>query len=81
MVLFLIVFTDGFIKFEMASQLCRSVGITPTIRVSGSSVLQRIRIPKVGNRKLQNLLLLCAFTACKHLKGCREIYERIVNKV
>ena len=78
--LFLVVVTDGFSKFEKASQLCSYVGITPTIRESGSSVRGRSRISKVGNRKLRNLLFLCAFNACKHNRGCREIYERIVNK-
>jgi transposase len=34
----------------------------------------------VGNRKLRNLLFLCAFNACKHNKACKEVYERIVNK-
>ncbi len=34
---FLLVATEGFSKFEMASQLCNFVGITPTIRESGSS--------------------------------------------
>jgi len=78
--LFLIVITDGFKKFETASQLCSYVGITPTIRESGSSVRGRSKISKVGNKKLRNLLFLCAFSACKHNKACREIYERIVNK-
>ena len=78
--LFLIVITDGFSKFENSKQLCSYVGITPTIRQSGSSVRGRSRISKVGNRKLRNLLFLCAFSACKHNKACREIYERIVNK-
>lgn len=78
--LFLIVITDGFKKFESASQLCSYVGITPTIRESGSSVRGRSRISKVGNKKLRNLLFLCAFSACKHNKACREIYERIVAK-
>ena len=54
--LFLIVVTDGFEKFETASQLCSYVGITPTIRQSGSSVRGRSRISKVGNKKLRNLL-------------------------
>jgi len=36
--LFLIVVTNGFSKFETASQLCSYVGITPTTRESGSSV-------------------------------------------
>jgi transposase len=75
--LFMIVITD---KFENAKQLCSYVGITPTIRESGSSVRGRSSISKVGNRKLRNLLFLCSFAACKHNKGCREIYERIVNK-
>ena len=79
-VLFLLVITDGFSKFETASQLCSYAGITPTIRQSGSSVRGRSRISKVGNRKLRNLLFLCAFSACKHNKACREIYERITNK-
>ena len=62
-VLFLIVITDGFSKFETASQLCSYAGITPTIRQSGSSVGGRSRISKVGNRKLRNLLfLLCFFS-------------------
>ncbi|WP_415843930.1 IS110 family transposase, partial [Zobellia nedashkovskayae] len=78
--LFLIVVTDGFNKFETASQLCSYVGITPTIREAGSSVRGRARISKVGNRKLRNLLFLCSFNACKHNKACREVYERIVNK-
>jgi len=78
--LFLLVVTDGFKKFDNASQLCSYVGITPTIRESGSSVRGRSRISKVGNKKLRNLLFLCAFSACKHNKACRAIYERIVAK-
>jgi transposase len=46
--LFMIVITDGFDKFENAKQLCSYVGITPTIRESGSSVRGRSRISKVG---------------------------------
>lgn len=78
--LFLIVVTDGFNKFENSKQLCSYVGITPTIRQSGSSVRGKSRISKVGNRKLRNLLFLCAFSACKHNKGCKELYERIIAK-
>ena len=77
---FLIVVTDGFSKFENTAQLCSYVGITPTIRESGSSVKGRARISKVGNRKLRNLLFLCSFNACKHNRACKEVYERIVNK-
>ena len=78
--LMLIVMTDGFQRFETGAQLCSYAGITPIIRQSGSSVRGRARISKVGNKKLRNLLFMCSFTACKHNKACREIYERIVAK-
>ena len=78
--LFLIVITDGFSKFESSKQLCSYVGITPIIRQSGSSVRGKSRISKIGNRKLRNLLFMCSFSACKHNKACRAIYDRIVAK-
>nr|WP_316931502.1 transposase [Maribacter antarcticus] len=78
--LFFIVCTDGFKKFQTASQLCSYVGITPTIRKSGSRVRGGSRISKVGNRKLRKLLFLCLFNACKHNKACKDVYEGIVNK-
>jgi transposase len=76
----LIVATDGFNRFESASQLCSFSGLTPVIRQSGSSVRGKARISKIGNAKLRNLLFMCSFTACKCNKACRELYERIVNK-
>jgi transposase len=78
--LFMIVITDDFAKFENAKQLCSYVGITPTIRVSGSSIRGRSSISKMGNKKLRNFLFLCSFSACKHNKACKGIYERVVNK-
>ena len=76
----LLVLTNGFTSFEDASQLCCYAGITPTIRASGSSVRGKSRINKMGNPKLRNLLFMCSFTACKHNKACRDIYERIIAK-
>jgi len=78
--LFLIVVTDGFKKFETASQLCSYVGITPTIRESGSSVRGRSRISKVGNKKLRNLVFLAAFSAYKYNRACKALFDRIVAK-
>ena len=78
--LFLILITDSFSKFETASQLCSYVGITPTIRQSGSSVRGRSRISKVGNKKLRSLMFLAAFSAYKHNKSCKVLYERLVAK-
>ena len=76
----LIIMTDGFKKFDKASQLCSFAGITPIIRESGSSIRSRARISKMGNRKLRQLLFMCSFSAKKHNKACRDIFERIVAK-
>jgi transposase len=78
--LFLIVVTDGFSKFETASQLCSYAGITPTERRSGTSIRGRSRISKVGNKRLRHLLFMCSFSACKYNQACRCQYERIVTK-
>ena len=76
----LVVLTDGFDRFNSASELCSYAGLTPIIRQSGSSVKGRSRISKIGNQKLRNLLFMCSFNACKYNKACREIYQRIVAK-
>ncbi|MEP5504354.1 MAG: IS110 family transposase, partial [Algibacter sp.] len=78
--LMLLVFTDGFNRFESSKQLCSSAGITPIIRQSGSSVNGRPRISKMGNPKLRNLLFMCSFNACKYNKSCKALFDRIVAK-
>lgn len=78
--LFLIVVTNGFSKFETASQLCSYAGITPTERRSGTSIRGRSRISKVGNKRLRYLLFMCSFSACKYNLACSSQFKRIVAK-
>ena len=76
----LLVFTDGFNRFNSSKQLCSYAGITPLIRQSGSSVKGRPRISKMGNPKLRKLLFMCSFNACKYNKACKALFDRIVAK-
>lgn len=78
--LMLLVFTDGFHRFESSKELCSYAGITPVIRQSGSSVKGRPRMSKMGNPKLRNLLFMCSFNACKYNKACKALFDRIVAK-
>lgn len=78
--LMLLVFTDGFHRFESSKELCSYAGLTPIIRQSGSSIKGRPRISKMGNPKLRNLLFMCSFNACKYNQGCKALYDRIVAK-
>jgi transposase len=76
----MLVFTDGFSRFDNSKELCSYAGITPIIRESGSSVRGKPRISKIGNVKLRNLLFLCSFNACKYNKSCKALFDRIVAK-
>lgn len=76
----LIALTDGFKHFDSASSLCSFAGLTPIIRQSGSSIRSRPRISKMGNRRLRKVLFMCSFSASKHNKACRDLYNRIVAK-
>jgi len=78
--LMLLVFTDGFNRFQSSKELCSYAGITPIIRQSGSSVNGRSRISKMGNPKLRNLLFMCSFNACKYNAACKALFDRIVAK-
>ncbi|RLD93706.1 MAG: IS110 family transposase [Bacteroidetes bacterium] len=78
--IYLIVITQGFEKFETSRQLISYFGLDPTIHESGSSVRGKSRISKTGDNLIRNLLFMCLFTACKHNKSCREIYQRITAK-
>lgn len=79
-VLYMILITEGFEKFESAKQLICYSGLSPTQRTSGSSIRGKSRISKQGNSKLRNLLFMCSFNACKVNKPCKALYERIVAK-
>ena len=76
----LIVLTDGFNRFEKASELCSYAGLTPIIRQSGSSVRGKPRISKMGNSTIRKLLFMCSLSSYRHNKACKEIFDRIVAK-
>ena len=76
----LLVFTDGFNRFESYKELCSYAGITPMIRTSGSSVKGRPKISKMGNAKLRNLLFMCSMNAYKYNNACKQLFDRLVAK-
>jgi len=79
-VLYMILITEGFEKFESSRKLSCYAGLSPTQRISGSSIRGKSRISKQGNSKLRNLLFMCSFNACKYNKSCKALYDRLVAK-
>ena len=78
--LFLIVISGGFSKFNNHKQLASYVGISPRIFESGTSVKGRPKICKMGMSKIRAMLYVCAWSAKKCNKSCKELYDRLVEK-
>ena len=76
----LIVLSGGFKKFENAKQLSSYVGLCPRIFESGTSVKGKAKICKMGMSRVRAMLYVCAWTAKKCNKACRELYDRLVEK-
>jgi transposase len=76
----LILITDGFTKFENSKQLCAYVGLSPRIFESGTSVKGKSKICKMGMARMRKLLYMCAMSACKRNKACREMFERLKGR-
>jgi transposase len=75
----LIVLSGGFTKFENAKQLSSYVGLSPRIFESGTSVKGKAKICKMGMSRVRAMLYVCAWTAKKCNKACRELYDRLLK--
>jgi transposase len=78
--LLLIVISGGFSKFENYKQLASYVGISPRIFESGTSIKGRSKICKMGMSKIRAMLYVCAWSAKRCNKNCKELYDRLVEK-
>lgn len=78
--LLLLVITGGFTKFENSRQLSSYVGLSPRIFESGTSVKGKSRICKMGMSRIRAMLYLCAWSAKRKNKACKELYDRLVEK-
>ena len=76
----LITITGGFSRFANYKQLGAYIGITPRIYESGSSVKGKPRISKLGMGRVRAMLYLCAWSAKRCNKSCKELYDRLLAK-
>jgi transposase len=77
--LLLIVISGGFTKFENSKQLSSYIGLCPRIFESGTSVKGKSRITKMGMSRIRAMLYMCAWSAKRCNKACKELYERLVS--
>ena len=70
--------TSGFESFENSKQLSSFFGCCPRIIESGTSVKGRSNISKIGHADVRTRLYMCALTASKHNRTCRDLYQRLL---
>ena len=76
----LIAVTDNFTKFKHYKQLIAYIGFAPRIYQSGTSVRGKGHICKMGKAQTRKMLYMCSWTAKRHNKTCREMYQRLEAK-
>ncbi len=64
-------------RFESARAVAAYAGLTPRNYRSGSSVVGRTRLSKVGNRRLRRALFFPALSALRHNAVIRQFGERL----
>jgi transposase len=76
----LLVLSDCFKKFNNYKQLSAYIGLSPRIYESGSSVKGKVKICKMGMSRIRALLYVCACSAKRCNKSCKDLYERLLTK-
>ena len=76
----LTVLSGGFTRFKDYRKLSAYIGLCPRIFESGTSIKGKARICKMGMSRIRAMLYVCAWSASKCNKACRELYERLVAK-
>jgi len=72
--------TDGGQGFSSYRQLCSYLGLCPRLYESGTSVKGKARICKMGMGMARKLLYMCALSAARSNRACRELYARLLAK-
>lgn len=74
--LYMIVFTEGFTKFESWRKFASYCGIAPFPNTSGSSIRGRTKVSHLANKKLKSLLDLCAKSSIQYNQEMKLYYEK-----
>lgn len=71
--------TSGFKNFNSAGSLVKYFGLAPRIYQSGKKSYSPGKC-RTSKTHIRSLLYVCSWTAMKHNKQCKELYERLLAK-
>ena len=77
---YLLVYTNGFTKFESAKQIASYSGIAPFEYSSGTSVKGRTRVHHMANKRLKTILHMCAISAIANNEEMKVYFKRKVDE-
>lgn len=77
---YLLVYTQGFTRFDSAKQLAAYAGIAPYEYSSGTSIKGRTKVHPMANKNLKSILHMCAISAITHSPELRAYFKRKVNE-
>jgi len=72
----MLIYTDGFTKFENYRKFASYCGIAPFPYRSGSSIRGKTKISNLANKKIKTLLDLCAKSAIQHNTEMKIYYNK-----
>jgi transposase len=76
----LVMVTNGFTTFDSSKQLIAYLGMSPRHYQSGSSVHGQAHICKMGMHRLRSTLYVCAWSAVRHNRACKELFVRLLQR-
>src|SRR5665811_1787471 len=78
--LYVIVYTQGFTKFENWRKFASYCGTAPFPNSSGTSIRGKTKISHLANKKIKSLLDLCAKVAIRHNTEMKRYYDRRISE-
>jgi transposase len=73
----LIASVGDFSRFKTSRQLVSFLGLSPTLKQSGTSVHSRGHISRLGGTKMRRDLYFCAVSAAQYNPQCKEMSDRM----
>lgn len=77
---YLLVYTQGFTRFDSAKQLASYAGIAPFVFSSGTSIRGRTKVHPMANKTLKTILHMCALSSVRHNPELRAYFARKVGQ-
>lgn len=77
---YLLVYTNGFTRFDSAKQLAAYAGIAPFEYSSGTSIRGRTKVHPMANKTLKTVIHMCAVSSVRHNPELKEYFDRKVGE-